>query len=141
MFFCFCLFVCFCHSCMPCARDRRPHTYLLSHLWYPVLSLLALGASLWPWHPSFLPTLGSGGGSCADRWIGHQPHIPRPCVCKRRKGGPPTVRTAGLVRWGRGAEARGSTHLWAVTYLLWLTHTACVTWRQSCVGWAREIAC
>ena len=37
-------------------RGRRPLAYLFPQLWYPVLPLLALGASLKPWHLSFLLT-------------------------------------------------------------------------------------
>ena len=95
----------------PQCQDRRPHTYLLSHLWYPGLSLLALGASLWPWHPSFLPTLGSGGGSCADKWIGQQPPILRPLSLPEEDGQTPQCSDSwhfpGLLHWERGAATWG----------------------------------
>lgn len=103
---------CFCHNCTPRARGRRPHTYLLSHLWFPVLSLLALGAPLWPWHPSFLPAFGSGGGSYADRWTGHQLCTPRALSLPEEGGQSPQCSDSWHFLWSpsQGVWSRGLRH-------------------------------
>lgn len=72
----------------------------------------------WLWEPlcglgilASYPQLGSGGESCADRWTGHQPCIPRAMSLPEEEGQTPGCLhswhfpwTPSLEAWSRGPE-------------------------------------